>query len=262
MAPTSPPRVPENSEANGGHKAAAAPVSGPTAQNVFMNTVTAQAQPATVLMNFRVVQNGNIIRIVDQDGSVYKGILHAVASNAGALTYSTTAANENVPAATQNVPMQSGTSALNSSAKKVESPRMAESDKSAPGGPPEGEKQHWWHFHWPGWPSGGLTSASIPVASTPVYPGGPPITDNSAEPSPAVYSFRVGGMNRTLNQPVIFTATLIEDLNAMKSGQTNQAGQLSWSSLRITGMATVNRTNQIQINAKPVMAVKNGMPPN
>jgi hypothetical protein len=53
-------------------------------QNSFKNTIT-PANPAPVLADFQVQQNGNSIRVVDADGSVYDGSLlpeSAVAQNA------------------------------------------------------------------------------------------------------------------------------------------------------------------------------------
>jgi prepilin-type processing-associated H-X9-DG protein len=52
-------------------------------QNAFRNTAL-PAQAASVLANFQVQQNGNAIRVVDADGSVYDGVLladNAVAQN-------------------------------------------------------------------------------------------------------------------------------------------------------------------------------------
>jgi hypothetical protein len=52
-------------------------------QNAFRNTAL-PAQAASVLANFQVQQNGNAIRVVDADGSVYDGVLladDAVAQN-------------------------------------------------------------------------------------------------------------------------------------------------------------------------------------
>jgi hypothetical protein len=193
-------------------------------QNAFMNTVAPASQSGTVLSSFRVEQSGNVIRVVDQDGSVYKGML-----NTGESEPNTVTASGRLVAG--NAMTLSDTAAQN--APKAESPRRAESDKLSP--------------------------------SSPVY-----------------YSFRVGGMNQTLKQPVVFTATLIENLEVMKntqvtfgmsanvaygaalaqqmmrSGQTNQTMQLPWSSLRIAGTAVVNRTNHIEINAAPVQASSNG----
>jgi hypothetical protein len=169
------------------------------------------------------VQSGNTIRVLDQDGSVYTGTLQP----------------EN--AATAN----------------VERPGTPESDKLAP------------------------AQRSGPAAAS----GLPPAGGNGAPSSP-IYSFRVDGMNRTLNQNVVFTATLIENLETMKntqvtfgmtanaayaagfaqslfkSAQTNHTAQLPWSSLRIAGMAVVDQTNEIQINATPVASIKNSTPPN
>jgi prepilin-type processing-associated H-X9-DG protein len=45
-------------------------------QNAFRNTAT-QVKAASVLANFQVQQNGNAIRVVDADGSVYDGVLLA-----------------------------------------------------------------------------------------------------------------------------------------------------------------------------------------
>jgi prepilin-type processing-associated H-X9-DG protein len=52
-------------------------------QNAFRNTAT-QVKAASVLANFQVQQNGNAIRVVDADGSVYDGVMladNAVAQN-------------------------------------------------------------------------------------------------------------------------------------------------------------------------------------
>lgn len=53
-------------------KTAAQPQFGPGSQNNFQNSV-APSQNLPVLSNFQVQQNGNALRIVDQDGSVYVG---------------------------------------------------------------------------------------------------------------------------------------------------------------------------------------------
>lgn len=216
-------------EAGEERKFGAAPISGPTAQYSFMNMMSPTLQAGTVLMNFRVVQIGNNIRVVDRDGSVYEGTLSADAWEALAAA-------------------QTETASANATTARVESPRMVESDQLASTRQPVTEERRW-HFHWPSLSFGG----HAPPATAAEPPAGLAIPVNAgALPSTQVYSFRVGGMNRTLNQPVMFTATLIEDLAAMKLGQTNQAGQLPWSSLRITGTAVINRTNQLQINAAPM----------
>lgn len=246
-APTPVNSSPQGIEAGEKFKFGAAPISAPTAQNSFVNRMAPTLQAGTVLMNFRVIQNGNNIRVVDEDGSVYEGMLSADAWEALAAA-------------------QTETASANATAAKVESPRMVESDQLASTRQPVTEERRW-HFHWPSLSFGGHAppaAAAEPPAgqAIPVNAGSLPLAnaDTGALPSTQVYSFRVGGMNRTLNQPVMFTATLIEDLAAMKFGQTNQAGQLPWSSLRITGTAIINRTNQIQINATPMTPA--GRPPN
>ena len=84
------------------------------------------------------------------------------------------------------------------------------------------------------------------------------------------YSFRVAGFNRTLNQNVVFTGNVIGDSNATANAAQNfsnqivsgRAGQFQsananaspalFSNSRIAGTATIDRTNQIEINAVPV----------
>ena len=228
-APTPVNGLLQGPEAGEERKFGAAPISGPTAQNSFMNMMAPTLKAGTVLMSFRVVQIGNNIRVVDQDGSVYEGTLSADAWEALAAA-------------------QSEPESASATTARVESPRMVESDQLASTRQPVTEERRW-HFHWPSLPFGG----HAPSATAAEPPAGLAIPVNAgALPSTQVYSFRVGGMNRTLNQPVMFTATLIEDLAAMKLGQTNREGQLPWSSLRITGTAIINRTNQLQINAAPM----------
>jgi hypothetical protein len=70
------------------------------AQNSFKNTV-ALNQAAPVLANFQVQQNGNAIRVVDADGSVYDGELQP----------------ESV--ATQNIPVQPALPAQNEQQKTI-----------------------------------------------------------------------------------------------------------------------------------------------
>jgi hypothetical protein len=89
------------------------------------------------------------------------------------------------------------------------------------------------------------------------------------------YFFRVHGINRTLNQSVVFTGNLLANFavsgnlqqgfgggaanNAyyqLKIEPTNQAAQLPWSNLRIAGTAAINRTNHIEVNATPVAPAK------
>jgi hypothetical protein len=82
------------------------------------------------------------------------------------------------------------------------------------------------------------------------------------------YSFRVSGVNRSLQQSVVFVGNLVPWSNEVALGVSNQfaagvGGQLQntasnldlqqlLSNSRITGTAVVNRTNALEINAVPV----------
>ena len=191
-------------------------------ENSFMNTTPSSLPCSPVLRNFQVSQNGNLIRVVDQDGSVYSGMLEMNAAKE----------NEAAPA------------------DKVE--------QNGPNSTIEGRK--------------------MGTEQTDNAPG------QAAQSSPG-YAFRVQGMNKTFKQSVLFTGTLLGDLtiakdvqqsfgwsaNAavgaayaqqlMKSEQTNQAAQLPWSRLRITGTAIINNTNRIEVNATPVTPAKKTMGP-
>jgi hypothetical protein len=181
-------------------------------QNGFINTSRSPIPGNPVLRNFDVSQDGNSIRVVDQDGSVYTGTLEPEMNTVNAV----------------------------------------------PGSRPTPNESH-------------AQNAGAPKA---VSPNAPDLQN---------YSFRVGGINRTLKQSVVFTATLLDDLSTMKdaqltfgmkanaavgagyaqqlmkSKQTNQV-QLPWSTVRISGMAFINGTNLIQINAMPTTSAKSRSP--
>jgi len=195
-------------------------------QNVFKNGILAQSTP--VLANFQVQQNGNAIRVVDQDGSVYSGWLALGSQHAATRNAATIAAQNAVNAAT------------------------------------------------------GLPS--VPLGQM-----------QNAVQAARGYFFRVYGLNRTLNQNVMFTGTLVansmtstnmwedKDVNItmddsiavggesggggaggvgadgalFRSEATNQLAPLPWPSLRITGTAVINNTNLIQVNAAPVSPKNN-----
>jgi hypothetical protein len=42
----------------------------------------------------------------------------------------------------------------------------------------------------------------------------------------------------------------------VKMELTNQTEQLPWSNIRIAGMAVINRTNHVEVNATPVTPTK------
>ena len=89
------------------------------------------------------------------------------------------------------------------------------------------------------------------------------------QPSAQNYFFRVSGANRSLKQNVVFAGNLIQLSNATGNAAQNFGGggggggqlptananvtqQQLFSNSRITGTVTINKTNQIEINALPV----------
>lgn len=186
-------------------------------QNNFRNTVM-PAQNISVLANFQVQQNGNALRVVDQDGSVYDGSLQMVNNLVEQTETVTDRRNQYQNAVTQ------------------------------------------------------VTGGSVTNPAAP-----PPTTQN--------YFFRVTGMNRTLNQNVAFSGTLVSasvqssaqqsfwqnygaeqrkddksanrDQAQRQSEQSAEAAQLPWSSFQINGTAVINNSNQIQILASPVISTNN-----
>jgi hypothetical protein len=99
--------------------------------------------------------------------------------------------------------------------------------------------------------------------------GGAGNVQQAAQPSAQNYFFRVSGANRSLKQNVVFTGNLIQLSNAtgnaaqnfggggagggqVQTANANVAPQQMFSNSRITGTVTINKTNQIEINAMPV----------
>jgi hypothetical protein len=204
-------------------------------QNAYKNSIT-PLTATPVLANFQVQQNGNVIRLVDQDGSVYDGSLQSV-NRWAEKTEDQSDLNANRRAVQNAVTVVAGL------------------------------------------PSQQITAAqdALQVAQT--------------------YFFHVYGTNRTVNQTVAFTGSLMANsvptnsaklafgltdhaanaggggfggfgggggggavggtFDRTKSETTNQLAQLPWADLRITGTAVVNRTNRIEIDAAPVAPNKN-----
>jgi prepilin-type processing-associated H-X9-DG protein len=170
-------------------------------QNVFRNTAT-QVKAASVLANFQVQQNGNAIRVVDADGSVYDGVLLA-----------DDAVVQNEPAA--------------------------------------------------------VVPATPPVAA-PAHPMKPAqnLANRNESAAAQNYFFRVTGTNRTLEQNVVFAGNLQTIANAAANSQQSLGGngsvgggqlplvltnQLPWSNSRIAGTAVIAGSNNIEINAVPLV---------
>jgi len=178
-------------------------------QNLFKNyAVSAHATP--VLQSFQVQQNGNLISVVDRDGSVYHGSA------------------------------QPGTAMVRNEPASV--------DTFAPPG-------------------------ALPQVQAKA--GQPAENQQQAAQN---YFFRVAGVNRTLQQNVVFTGNFMVNNSAPQTPQTsnyfggtgggggggggtagqiqqaaaNQSQQNMLSNSRIVGTAVIDRTNQIEINAVPV----------
>ncbi len=207
----------------------------PALQNAFMNTIALKSASVPVLMNFHVEQNGSSIRVVDQDGSVYFGILrtaqHIATSSLGG---------------NRELGIEDGQYKLTvtNSTDQSFGGVAGERNASAPPAAPD---------------NNGLQQAQN-------------MAQNNSPQSQQNYSFQVTGFNRTLKQNVQFTATLLGDIAAAQNAQATfglkanaawgaglvqsmqqyKAGPLPWSNLCITGTAIVNGTNQIQVNATPV----------
>jgi len=185
----------------------------PMQQNLFKNSV-ASAQAAPVLQSFQVQQNGDAISVVDRDGSVYNGSVQP--ANA-------TVRNE----------------------------------------PPPAE------------------SAAAPAAPSPAEGKAAQAAGNEQQAAQN-YFFRVAGTNRTLKQNVVFTGNVEpmpntaanapqlppagnfslgglrggggaggQDNQPIAANQAPQSGLLS--NARIVGTAVIDRTNQIEINAVPIV---------
>ncbi len=186
----------------------------------MMQNAQSSAQILSVLANFQLQQNGDAIRVVDSDGSIYSGSL--------------------LPAETAGAAQKASLAVPGSGGSIAASPRAEANRSETPG-------------------SYGNKNLAMP----------PPVAANGVP----TYSFRVAGMNRTLQQNVVFNGSFLalsNASNALPSGfggfgagggiggvgqrQTpiNQQQQLQLSSLRVTGNATIGRTNDIDIYALPV----------
>jgi hypothetical protein len=157
-----------------------------SSQNYFKNTAT-QVHSVPVLASFQLLQNGNAIRILDRDNSVYEGSFQ---QGYGAA--------QNAPAAKDQIIETNG------------------------------------------------------------------ITSQMAQN----YSFQVEGMNRTLRKKVLFSGNMQINSSQTANAQQNSSAvannttqnqfvpDLSQGGLllnsRITGVAVIDQTNQIPINATPV----------
>lgn len=178
---------------------------------------SSSAQITSVLANFQLQQNGDAIRVVDSDGSIYAGSL-----------FPTEAAAQNTPA---TIAGAAGS--------------VPEASRAAGNGPQT---------------TGYFDNKTIEMP--------PQARTNGVQ----TLSFRVAGMNHTLQQNVVFNGSFLAASNVSNSPPAGISGfggggfggigqlqppiyqqqQLQLSSLRVTGNATIGQTNEINIYALPV----------
>jgi len=195
-------------------------------ENAFKNNI-APSQSLPILASFQVQQNGNALRIIDQDGSVYEGSLQSL-----------TAASANRE---QQAP-----------------PRQYQAMQNAVGvvagipSPPVGQAQNAirairnYFFR----VTGTNRTLGQNVTCTGYLVANSPRTTNALQ-SWGTLGAPAGGFGG-------FGGAAASDEIRAKSPATNQLEQLPWSSFRISGSAIVNNTNRIQINATPVGTAKDG----
>jgi hypothetical protein len=200
-------------------------------QNLFQNSIT-PSQAAPVLANFHVLQNGNAIRIIDQDGSVYDGSLQTASQETRKdqqqNVHVASRLMQNAVNATTGLPGQQVAAA-------ADALKVAQNYFFRVYGTNRTMKQNV------------VFTGSLVVNYTPAT--------NAASVSGTLRTFDdgsghsggggggggFGGFGGT-------TAS---------SRLPDQTVQLPWSNVRITGTAIINRTNQIEVNAAPVTPGKN-----
>ncbi len=224
----------------------------PLSRKDYLETVASPSQSAAVLLNFQVSKNGNTIRVVDQDGSIYTGALESEGSGQNVTPADTAVLGD---LATLNK------AALNATTRKSESPKAAQF--GSPGGNAN---------------KGNDASSAREAISSGVSPATAE-SPTAAEPQAPMqkYFFYAVGTNQTLKQSVVFAGTLVEDLSLASNAQqtfgmsANAALGAAYAQqfvrsamtnqpLRIEGVAIIDQTYKIQINAASVPA-KNSSPP-
>ena len=201
-------------------------------QNVYKNSVA--LLPATpVLANFQVQQNGNAIRLVDQDGSVYEGSLQPMYQKTEDQSEldANRRAMQNAVTVVAGLPSQQITAAQDAL-------QLAQT----------------YFFH--------VYGTNRTMKQTVAFTGS--LTVNSASTNSANLAFGLtdhavnsrgggfGGVGGGGGGGAVGST-----FDRTKSEATNQLAQLPWANLRITGTAVVNRTNRIEIDAAPVAPNKN-----
>ena len=208
-------------------------------RNVFQNAA-GPSQASPILANFEVQQNGNAIRVVDGDGSVYEGSLELATQQA----INKTLSPQDQTQAVQNRFMQNSAS--------VAAGLPSQSIALARNGF-ELAQNYFFRVHGTNrttkqtieFTGNLLANAAMATNMTQA------LADNNSVSGTVTASGGGGGGGGGGGSFGGFGGAMRE------KETTNQFAQLPWSSLRISGMAVVNHTNQIQINAAPVFPAKN-----
>jgi hypothetical protein len=197
-------------------------------QNVFKNS-SEPSQASPVLSNFQVQQNGNTIRLVDQDGSIYDGSLELAKQQvqkvedqtAGAANYRLA---QNAMTVAAGLPSQQITAAQDAL-------QFAKNYFFYVYGTNRTTKQTV-SF------TGNLGANVVPTNVANQTFG---LTKNPANAGGGGFGGGGGG-----------ELAVGGNFDRTKSEATNQFAPLPWADLRITGTAVVNRTNCVEIYATPV----------
>ncbi|HTV39061.1 MAG TPA: hypothetical protein VMF08_00685 [Candidatus Sulfotelmatobacter sp.] len=196
------------------------------AENSFKNTIAPPSQSSPVLMNFQVSQNGNVIRVVDQDGSVYSGVLQP----GGQGQKPAAVATDNEVAQNYRMVQNNNAAAPDST---IQSPDLEGRTVVPPGQAAQGSPGYAFR----------VKGMNKTLKQSVMFTG--TLLEDLSMAKDVQNSF-----GWTANAAV--GAAYAQQ--AMKSEQTNSSAsaQLPWSSLRITGTAIINQTNRIEVNAMPV----------
>jgi hypothetical protein len=205
-------------------------------QNVFKNSIE-PSQASPVLSNFQVQQNGNAIRLVDQDGSFYDGSLEL--------------ANQTVEKSEDQAALNANTRAVQNAVTVVAG--LPSQQITAAQDALQLAQNYFFHVYGTNRTvkqtvsfTGRLTMNFVPTSNAKLSFR---LTDNTANTGGGGFGGGGGGGGGGV--------TVGGVLDRTKSEATNQMTQLPWSSLRITGTAVINQTNRIQVDAAPVLPNKN-----
>jgi hypothetical protein len=188
--------------------------------NSFRNGAPSQSLP--ILEDFQVQQNGNAIRVVDADGSVYEGSLQVVDKPDNAAGEDKEATKQQFGAMQNAVNVATG----------IPSP---------PAGQAQAVLSFARHYFFK------VKGMNLTLKQSVVFTGSL-MANSAATMNPhGAFATRAGGGGGGFGGAGGVSK---------KGPSTNEDTQLSWSNLRIAGTAVVNNTNRVEINATPIAPAK------